>query len=77
MSNQNKMLQLVLSDEKLSSMYEYNAADYLTIIDALKSNNPVVVTVAKIITGVKGNSDKGTFKETYNEIIGYLNQNLI
>ena len=44
---------------------------------ALKSDNPIVITVAKIITGVKGNSDKGTFKETYNEIIGYLNQNLI
>ena len=77
MSNQNKMLQLVLSDEKLSSMYDYNASDYVTVTDALKSENPIVVTVAKIINGVKGNSDKGTFKETYNEIIGYLNQNLI
>jgi len=77
MTNQNKMLQLVLSDTNLNEKYKYNPKEYLTIESALKSDNPVVVTVAKIIKGVKEGSDKSTFKETYNEIINYLNQNLL
>lgn len=77
MNNKNKMLQLVLSDDKLSSFYEYNAYEFLTIQDALDAENPIVVAVAKIILGVGGNSDKGVFKESYNEVVNYLNQNLL
>jgi hypothetical protein len=77
MNNKDKMLQLVLSDENLIRFYEYNPADYPTIQDALDSENPIIVTVAKIIDGVNGSSDKGTFKEIYNEIINYLNQNIL
>ena len=77
MTNKDKMLQLVLSDDKLSSFYEYNAEEFLTIDDALNSENPIVATVAKIIEGVAGTSDRGVFKETYNEVINYLNQNLL
>ena len=76
MTNKNKMLQLVLSDTNLNATYKYNAKEYLTIESALKSDNPIVVTVDKIIKGLKEDSDKSTFKETYNEIINYLNQNL-
>lgn len=77
MNNQNKMLQLVLSDDTLSSFYEYEPKEYQTIEEALESDNPIVVTVAKIIQGVAGNSDKATFKETYNQVIYYLNQNIL
>lgn len=77
MNNQNKMLQLVLSDEKLMTFYKYNIEDFSTIELALKSENAIVVSVAKIINRIKGSADKGTFKETYNEIISYLNQNII
>lgn len=77
MNNRNKMLQLVLSDDKLSSFYEYSAEEYPTIKDALNSENPIVVAVAKIIQGVAGSSDKGGVKETYNEVINYLNQNIL
>jgi hypothetical protein len=77
MNNQDKMLRLVLSDEKLSSFYEYNETEFLSIDDALSSENPIVVAVARIINGIAGNSDKGTYKETYNEIINYLNQNIL
>lgn len=76
MNNKDKMLQLVLSDDNLSRFYEFNPLDYPTIQDALDSENPIVVSVAKIILGVNGNSDKGTFKETYNEVVNYLNQNI-
>lgn len=77
MSNKDKMLKLLLSDEKLISLYEYNTDDFPTISQALRSENPIVVSVAKIIEGVRGTSDKGIFKETYNEIVNYLNQNLL
>ncbi|PZX54039.1 hypothetical protein [Algoriphagus chordae] len=77
MTNKDKMLQLVLSDEKLKSSYEYNPEEYSTLKDALDSENPIVVAVAKIIQGVGGNSDKGVFKETYNEVVNYLNQTIL
>lgn len=77
MTNKNKMLQLVLSDEKLISFYEYNASDFQTIDVALKSENPIVVAVAKIIQGVSMNPTSGNYKETYNEVINYLNKNLL
>lgn len=77
MSNEDKMLQLVLSDESLFKFYDYNPDDFLTIEDALKDENPVVVTVAKIIRGLSRNSDKGVQKEIYIEVFNYLNNNLL
>lgn len=77
MSNEDKMLQLVLSDNNLCSLYEYNPEDYPTIKYALKSDNPVVVAVAKIISGVDSKLDKGIHKEVYVEVFNYLNNNLL
>lgn len=77
MSNEDKMLQLVLSDNNLSSFYEYNAEDYQSVSDALQSDNTVVVAIAKIIRGVVDNSDRGVHKSTYQEVFNYLNQNLL
>jgi hypothetical protein len=77
MSNEDKMLQLVLSDTNLCSVYKYDADDFQTIKDALKSDIPVVVAVAKIIRSINGNSDKSNQKEVYNEVFNYLNQNLL
>jgi len=77
MNNKDKMLQLVLSDDKLSSFYEFNPEDFPTMEDALNSENPIVVAVAKIIKGVGANTNAVNFKETYIEIINYLNQNIL
>jgi hypothetical protein len=77
MNNKDKMLRLVLSDEKLSSFYEFSSDDFPTVEDALNSENPIIVVVARIIEGVAGSSDRGDFKETYNEVINYLNQNIL
>lgn len=77
MTNEDKMLQLVLSDDKLSNFYEFDPLEFSSIEDALNSENPIIVTVAKIIQGVARNSDKGTHKELYNEVINYLNQNIL
>lgn len=76
MNNKDKMLQLVLSDEKLISFYNYNPKDYPTVSLALKSDNPVVVVVAKIIDRVSWNTDSSSNKELYSEIFQYLNQNI-
>lgn len=77
MSNEDKMMQLVLQDSSLSSFYEFNPDEIVSIADALKSENPVVVAVAKIIHGVAGKQDKGIHKEVYAEVFNYLNNNLL
>jgi len=77
MSNKDKMLKLVLSDINLSSFYEYNQNEFLSIEDALKADNPVVVAVAKIIREIDKSSDKNVHKEVYNEVFNYLNQNIL
>ena len=77
MNNQVRMLELVLSDEKLRTFYEYNDTEFTSIEQALSSENPIVVAVAKIIKGVSVNSDKGNYKEVYNEVVNYLNQNML
>jgi len=77
MNNEDKMLQLVLSDNNLSSFYEYNAEEYQSVSDALQSNNAVVVAVAKIIRRVAENSDRSIQKSVYQEVFYYLNQNLL
>jgi hypothetical protein len=77
MNNENKMLRLVLSDNNLSSYYEYSADDFASVDEALRSDNPIIVAVAKIIRGVSERSDKGTQKEVYNEVFNYLNQNIL
>ncbi len=77
MNNENKMLRLVLSDNNLSSYYEYNADDFASVDEALRSDNPVIVAIAKIIRGVNGRTEKGSQKEVYNEVFNYLNQNIL
>lgn len=77
MSNEDKMLRLVLSDNNLCSFYEYNPDEYSTIEDALQADNPVVVAVAKIIYGVDYKFDKGIHREVYAEVFNYLNNNLL
>jgi len=77
MSNSDKMLKLVLSDLGLVSTFEINPEDYLTVDEALKSDNPIVVTIAKILQGISKNPDRNNFKEVYNEIFNYLNKNLL
>jgi hypothetical protein len=77
MSNEDKMLRIILSDSKLSSYYEYNAGDFPTIECALRADNPIIVAVAKIIRGLNGSFDKSIQKEIYNEVFNYLNQNIL
>lgn len=74
LTNSDKMLQIVLSDPKLSEHGEYDAFDYETIECALSSDNAIVVAVAKMIVGIQRGSSE---KEIYNEVSNHLKSNLI
>lgn len=73
-TNSDRMLQTVLSDEKLIAYGEYNVADYETIDQALNADTTVVVAVAKIINGLRRNLSEN---EIYNEVSNYLKNNTI
>lgn len=73
LTNSDKMLQIVLNDEKLIEHGGYNPTDYETVDDALCSECPVVVAIAKIISGEQRNY---TAKEIYDEVRNYLTTNL-
>lgn len=73
LTNGDKMLQIVLSDTHLIDYSGYDLDDYETVIDALNSENAVVVAVAKFIQGVQRGY---TSKEIYTEVQNYLKTNL-
>lgn len=73
-TNYDRMLQTVLSNEKLIAYGEYNVANYETIDQALNADNPIVVAVAKIINGLRRNSSEN---EIYNEVSSYLKNNIL
>lgn len=74
LTNGDKVLQAVLSDERLINYADYKSADFETIDEALCSDNVVVCAVAKIIDGKE---QKSTDKEIYIEVTNYLKSNLI
>lgn len=73
LTNGDKILQAVLSDQRLYEYAEYNVSDFETISEALDSENPIVCAVAKIIDGNERNL---TEREIYNEVSNYLKQNI-
>jgi len=72
-TNNDKMLQAVLLDERLMKAGNYTAADIGTIYDALDSDNCVVNAVAQII---KRTSEGATERELWKEINKYLMDNV-
>lgn len=74
LTKDDKMLQIVLSDENLAAFGEYNPTDYESIEEGLSSDKPIVVAVAKMIQGL---GRKSSEKEIYNEVSNYLKSNLI
>lgn len=78
MHSEEEMLKLVLSDENLIKLYEFNPNNYPTMKSALSAEDyPIVVAIAKIIRSLNGKQDKTKFKEVYKEIYEYLNNNII
>lgn len=73
LTNADRMLQSVLRDPKLVDYGEYSPDDYETVLEALRSDNPCVQAVAKIIYGKDRDH---TDKEIYNEVNNLLKTSL-
>lgn len=72
-TNEEKMLQAVLFDEKLMEYGEYTPDEFSSIYKAMSSDNCIVATVAKIIHKSQCNYNEN---EIYEEISDYLKKKL-
>lgn len=72
-TNNDKMLQAVLLNEKLMKFGNYTPAEIGTIYQALYSDNYVINTVAQII---KRTGEGASEKELWKEINEYLKRNV-
>ncbi len=78
MTQKDKMLQLVLNNEQLMKQYGYSAEQLegLDLQEALRSDNAVIASVARIIRELDGSIDASKQKEVYKKVFTYLNNNL-
>ena len=72
-TNGDRILQAVLSDEHLMKFGDYNPYEYEKLDAALTSDNVVVRTVAQIISSVGTGSSS---KEIYTIVMNYLIKNV-
>lgn len=78
MTQQEKMLKMVLDDPKLQETYGFTRKDYdVSVNEAMKSDKTIVSTVAKIIVELNGSDDPSEQKRVYQTIFKYLNDNLL
>ena len=77
MTNKERMLHMVLDDQKLQELYGYNKSEYEDLYTALNSDNVVVAAVAKIIKGLDGSTDESDQKKVYMTVFNYINDNYI
>ena len=78
MTQKDRMLQLVLNNEHLMKQYGYSAEQLedLDLQEALRSDNAVIASVARIIRELDGSNDASKQKEVYKKVFTYLNNNL-
>ena len=72
-SNNDKMLEAVLTAPDLMKFGDYNPAEVTSIYQAIDSDNVVVSAVAQII---KRSAEQATEKEMYKEVTEYLKRNV-
>lgn len=72
-TNNEKILQAVLLDDKLMEFGGYTAEDIGNIYQAMDSDNCVISTVAQIISRT---SEGATERELWKEINDYLKRNV-
>lgn len=72
-TNNDKMLEAVLTNPDLMSFGNYTAADIVPIYQAIESDNYVINAVARII---KRSSEGAIQKEIYKEVTEYLKRNV-
>ena len=78
MTQKDKMLQLVLNNEQLMKQYGYSAEQLegLDLQEALRSDNAVIASLARIIRELDGSIAASKQKEVYKKVFSYLNNNL-
>ena len=72
-SNNDKMLEAVLTDPDLMKFGDYNPGEVTSIYQAIDSDKVVVSAVAQII---KRAAEQATEKEIYKEVTEYLKRNV-
>lgn len=77
MTNKERMLRMVLDNQKLQELYDYDKSEYEDLRMALYSDNIVVATVARIIKEYTGSTDESDKKKVYMTVFNYLNDNCI
>ena len=77
MTNEEKMLHMVLDNPKLQELYEYDNSEYEDIYTAYNSENLVVSAVARIIKDLKGSMDPTDQKRVYKTVFNHLYDNYI
>ena len=78
MTQKDKMLQMVLNNEQLMKQYDYTSEQLneLDLQEALRSDNAIIVSVARIIRELDGSMDSSKQKEVYKKVFTHLNNNL-
>lgn len=73
LTNGDKILLAVITDEELVKYYGYNPSDYDSLSSALESDVSVIQAIAQIINR---NEQNATEREIYNEVSNYLKANI-
>lgn len=77
MTNKERMLHMVLDDQKLQELYDYDKSEYEDLYTAINSDNIVVAAVARIIKELDGSTDESVQKKVYMTVFNYINENYI
>ena len=77
MTNKERMLHMVLDDNKLQELYGYDESEYEDFSTAINSDVVVVATVARIIKDLDGSTEESNQKKVYKTVLNYINDNLI
>jgi len=71
------MLHMVLDDQKLQELYDYDKSEYEDLYQALNSDNVIVAAVARIIKYLDGSTEESDQKKVYMTVFNYINENYI
>lgn len=77
MTNKELMLHMVLDDQKLQELYDYDKSEYEDLYQALNSDNVIVAAVARIIKYLDGSTEESDQKKVYMTVFNYINENYI
>lgn len=72
-TNNDKMLEAVLTNPDLMKYGNYGPEDITSVYQAIASDNTIISAVAQII---KRTADEATEKEIYKEVTEYLKKNV-